>query len=483
MSCRQLTRASAGWMLDRALPSAQLAASALRSATARDCGHRRLHIGRAAAAAAVHATHTPAAAAALAQHGYHISSAMDAGNIEVVGVSDGGKAIDLNIRPDPYCETDKRAHYQWFHFKLAGVAGRELSLRLLNAGGASYGPGWEGYQACASHDLEDWYRVPTAYDAASGVVTITHQPGAADVVHYAFFAPYSLDRHAALLGRLQRAALPAGGPAAGGSAGGSAGPAAPVRVRVLGSTIDGRDIDLVQVGPSTSASPPPSNGTAPLLRVWVVARQHPGESMASWFAEGLLERLTDPQDGVARRLLEKAVFYVVPNCCPDGSFRGHLRTNAAGVNLNRTWADPHPAISPESFHVRNEMDRTGVDLFLDVHGDEELPHVFVVGNNGIPAWGPRLEGLQAAFCDAFKRHAPEFQTAKGYPLDVANTANMGIASKQIGQRFGCLALTLEMPFKDSADLPDPRVGWSGGRAKRLGAAVLGAILEVAPQLR
>lgn len=54
---------------------------------------------------------------------------------------------------------------------------------------------------------------------------------------------------------------------------------------------------------------------------------------------------------------------------------------------------------------------------------------------------------------------------------------------QIGQRFDCLALTLEMPFKDSADLPDPRVGWSAGRAKRLGAAVLGAILEVSPLLR
>ncbi|KAG2443936.1 hypothetical protein HXX76_002275 [Chlamydomonas incerta] len=393
---------------------------------------------------------------------------MDAGNIEVVGVSDGGKTIDLNIRPDPYCETDKRAHYQWFNFKLCGVAGKPLTLRLLNAGGASYGPAWEGYQACASHDLQDWYRAPTTYDAASGVVTIRHAAGAADLVHFAFFAPYSLDRHAQLLGRLQGAA------AAAAAAGGAA---APVRLRVLGSTIDGRDIDLVQVGPSPSASAPQP------LRIWVVARQHPGESMASWFAEGLLERLTDPSDGVARRLLEKAAFYVVPNCCPDGSFRGHLRTNAAGVNLNRTWADPDPATSPESFHVRNEMDRTGVDMFLDVHGDEELPHVFIVGNNGIPAWGPRLEGLQTAFCDAFKRHAPEFQTAKGYPTDVANTANLGIASKQVGQRFDCLAMTLEMPFKDSADLPDARVGWSAGRAKKLGAAALGAILEVSHLLR
>lgn len=45
--------------------------------------------------------------------------------------------------------------------------------------------------------------------------------------------------------------------------------------------------------------------------VWVIARQHPGESMAEWFAEGLLNRLTDPYDAVARASLQQAVFYVV----------------------------------------------------------------------------------------------------------------------------------------------------------------------------
>ncbi len=42
---------------------------------------------------------------------------------------------------------------------------------------------------------------------------------------------------------------------------------------------------------------------------------------AEWFAEGLLERLTNPEDAVARALLNQAVVYVVPNMNPDGSFR------------------------------------------------------------------------------------------------------------------------------------------------------------------
>ena len=52
-----------------------------------------------------------------------------------------------------------------------------------------------------------------------------------------------------------------------------------------------------------------------------------------------------------------------------------------------------------------------------------------------------------------------------------------LASKQIGHAFGCLSLTLEMPFKDNADLPDPRCGWNGARSKRLGAAILLPMLD------
>ena len=55
----------------------------------------------------------------------------------------------------------------------------------------------------------------------------------------------------------------------------------------------------------------------------------------------------------------QAVFYTVPNMCPDGSRRGHLRTNAAGANLNRQWAEPSAAVSPEALAVRNLMDATG----------------------------------------------------------------------------------------------------------------------------
>lgn len=83
--------------------------------------------------------------------------------------------------------------------------------------------------------------------------------GEREAVWFAYFAPYSYEQHQDLVGAaVQRGA----------------------RLTVLGSTLDGRPLDLLTLGDGAQ-------------RVWVVARQHPGEAMAEWLAEGLLERLQD----------------------------------------------------------------------------------------------------------------------------------------------------------------------------------------------
>ena len=38
---------------------------------------------------------------------------------------------------------------------------------------------------------------------------------------------------------------------------------------------------------------------------------------------------------------------------PDGSYRGHLRTNAKGANLNREWKKPTQEYSPEASLARD----------------------------------------------------------------------------------------------------------------------------------
>jgi murein tripeptide amidase MpaA len=219
--------------------------------------------------------------------------------------------------------------------------------------------------------------------------------------------------------------------------------------------------------------------------------------MAEYFAEGLLTRLLGlgdeavfgSVDGAARRARELFTFHIVPNMCPDGSVRGHLRTNAAGANLNREWCPTReydaPTLhrSPEVFHVLAEMDRTGVDFFADIHGDEALPFNFIAGNEGIPNWSDRLQALHGAFLASYSRANSDMQAVISYPPARPNSSSLAMCSKQIGARFDCLSFTLEMPFKDCLSNPDPERGWSPQRSHQLGASMLDPILYVQPSLR
>ena len=120
-----------------------------------------------------------------------------------------------------------------------------------------------------SYDRDDWFRVPTTFDGTRDDRQRTTR--ARDSVYYAYFEPYSWERHLDAARARRRVAAGAR--------------------HVLGGTVEGRDMNLVTVGM-------PGDGKKSL---WVIARQHPGETMAEWFVEGMLERLLDPADPVARR--------------------------------------------------------------------------------------------------------------------------------------------------------------------------------------
>jgi murein tripeptide amidase MpaA len=204
--------------------------------------------------------------------------------------------------------------------------------------------------------------------------------------------------------------------------------------------------------------------------------------MAEWWMEGALERLLDDFDAVSRRLRRKATFHIVPNMNPDGSRRGHLRTNAVGTNLNREWHAPSAERSPEVLWVRNEMDRIGVDFAMDVHGDEAIPANFLAGFEGIPSWTEAQQNLFDRFSDELLRATPDFQTKKGYEVSKPGGANLSMSTAQLAERYGAVSMTLEMPFKDNADLPDERYGWSPERSANLARACLDALHAIIDEI-
>jgi len=419
---------------------------------------------------------------------YHFSSAFDSGNGELVSATP--ETLTVNMRAEPFTEADGRAHIQWFHFRVTSAKNLPLRVVVANAGEASYPDGWHRYKACVSTDRKNWHRVrSTSYDQKTGelVIDFRKEPGGVpgDCVYFAYFVPYSYERHLDLIA--------------------SAANCPYAKLITLGTTIDGRPLDCLRFGARGSFIPeiafagnsPEDAAAAARLEtektewqlgggerkvVWVIGRQHPGESMASWWMEGFIERLLDEEDPVTKKLLRRCAVYVVPNMNPDGAIRGHLRTNANGANLNREWNAPSLEYSPEVFHTRNAMDATTVDLMLDVHGDEAEPYCFIVGGEGTPGWDEERAATQKQFKESYALACPDFQCV--FPLEYASApvGNVVTAKTQVAVRYRSIGLTLEMPFTDNVQL-EQKDGWTAKRSRKLGAAALEAILAVAHRLK
>ncbi|MEL7189221.1 MAG: M14-type cytosolic carboxypeptidase [Pseudomonadota bacterium] len=369
---------------------------------------------------------------------FQIDAAFDSGNIEVLSIE--GKTARLAIKKDHMSD-----FAQWFHFRVTGAQGEELTLKITGLNQSAYTGGWPGYDACVSEDREYWSRAASAFEKSEedGTLTIRYTP-ASNIAYFAYFAPYSIERHYDLVAE---AAASEG-----------------VELTRLTTTLDGRPLDMLSMG----------DGDA---QVWLYARQHPGETQAEWWMEGALECLTDPTDPVARALRKQCRLHIVPNCNPDGSARGHLRTNAVGTNLNREWAAPSADKSPEVLAIRAAMDESGVDFAMDVHGDEAIPANFLAGFEGIPSWTDELGEKFYRYQSLLDRRTPDFQTKLGYPKAPAGRANLAISTNQVAERYGACAMTLEMPFKDLADFPEPEQGWSPERCKILARDCLAALVE------
>ena len=374
-----------------------------------------------------------------------ITADFDSGNIQVIDASDP-RNVRLAIRPD-----GRSHHFQWFHFKVANLSlGKRHEFSLENAGQSSYNGAWHGYHAVASYDGKDWFRVPSQYD---GVALRFGLEPTQEQIWFAYFEPYTRERHDWLVEQALNKA--------------------DMQLIAVGKSAEGREIPLLRKG----------DGDPGKRKIWLIAQQHPGEHMAEWFMEGIIERLQQKDDPELNALLAVADLYLIAHMSPDGAFHGHLRTNAMGKDLNRAWQDSSAEFTPEVFFAQQQMEKHGVDLFIDAHGDEHIPYVFMAACEGSPAHTPRIADLELTFRQLLQAQTPDFQTVHGYPIDRPGQANMTLACNSVGTRFDCLALTLEMPFKDHDDAPDAQTGWNGKRSAQLGKDVLSVIGKVVQRLR
>lgn len=369
---------------------------------------------------------------------YIINTAFDAGSI--LHKKTESNNILLSIRKDTNSE-----FAQWFYFQVNGIANQDVNFTIDELDKTAYPDGWDGYNVCASFDNHNWFRIPSEYHKDTNSISWSiNSP--ANSIYFAYFEPYSHVRHNELIGLTNSSSI--------------------ANHEILGFTAQNRSIDLIKVGNA--------NGK----KIWITARQHPGETMAEWFMEGLIHRLFDEQDAIAVSLLQNFEFYLVPNMNPDGSILGNLRTNSKGINLNREWLTPTIENSPEVYYVREKMLSTGIEMFFDIHGDEALPYVFTSGCRDNKSFSTKQDKLESKFEEIFPLINPDYQIEIGYPNNHFSVEASTVATKWVGDKFDCLAFTLEMPFKDNDNQPNHEQGWNGARSYLLGKDMLTAIYQM-----
>jgi len=346
--------------------------------------------------------------------------------------------VSLELPLEKCLEGPETQNYfkQWFAFTVNN-APVTASFTITDAGTSTFRD-WTGYKVCVSTDPTDdttWKRVQST-TFSNGELKWSVTSNSASSLTFAYFPIYTLERQDSTLA----AALATGC----------------CTSRVLGFSVDERPLHALVFGQGEKDTD---------KVIWIQHRQHPGETSASWFCDGVIARLVELSKATPLPpLIANCKIIVVPNVNPDGSFRGHLRTNASGANLNRCWGRLHglPAPQGQTTPPAPEVEAMvgamkgvgGPDVMLDIHQDEEKPYVFISKTPlGCPSCTPELRKLREHFHEVLRARSVDFETPGavdpvGYPEPAKGKANLNICSAAVAEAFpGCLSLTMEHPYK------------------------------------
>jgi hypothetical protein len=249
----------------------------------------------------------------------------------------GANACAIRWRSGSHLEFAAEAHSSarplWFHFAVRNASGPRLTCTLTNAG-ACLGPpsGWSTVRPVFSVDGGPWQRARRGkYLARQGGFRF-EVPVTGSELRVAYCYPYSYrDLRQTLAPWAARGA-----------------------VTELCRSEGGRAVPYVRLG----------NHHSPRRAVWMLGRQHAGETPASFTVEGLLRAL----GGVPDRLQDTAV-HLLPMLDVDGVDDGRFGKDQQPADFNRDWSDrPRLRAVAAAVHaIRRSREQAPVELVLDVH--------------------------------------------------------------------------------------------------------------------
>jgi hypothetical protein len=340
-----------------------------------------------------------------------ITADFESGNITDV-TDQGPNDIYMRIRLD-----DGHGDlYGWFYFKVKEHAlNQTVTFHITNP------EGWvnSDYKPLYSYERLAWNRV--SYATKSGGALIFRHTFTQDSVCIAFCFPYTITDLDRFLDSLAES---------------------PYLTRdTVGQSAHGRDIELVTL---TDFDLPVSGKKT----AWIISRQHPMETGATFLIENLISSLIDTTE-TARTLRSRIVWKINPIVNVDGVYEGYSRHNVNGVNLNRNWDynGNYQNEEPSVAAVHRAMDEwisqgNSVDFFLDMHCAPDYTDFgfkLALGYVPFPYWSN-----QKSFLVFLERYDP-YQNASLW-RDIDESYGSGLAKMAMYNQHGLDALSSENPW-------------------------------------
>jgi murein tripeptide amidase MpaA len=321
----------------------------------------------------------------------------------------------------------------WFYFRLAAESPVRPNFVIENPG-AGHQHNWDVVRPVVSSDRVNWVRAeeaglsngPTVWSRivarvlGRNPVFEFRSPVESRELWVAYAYPYTAENLDDFLGQI--------------------GTDDRVSVTTLGQSEQDRDIALVTItGRDADSSSDRST-------IWVIGREHPGETPNSFVLEGLVNALLD--ETLGQQLLSRFRFKIVPMINVDGVANGHYYRNSKGIDLAKDWLYFN---SREMQHLYRAMEPDltsgSVALVLNLHSaNAPLSHFFLETNSD---WLPEdLARLQARFLENAADAHPQLQTE-----DTVETWDYPyIASNFLSNEHGVLCLYQESNYSVGADM-------------------------------
>lgn len=195
--------------------------------------------------------------------------------------------------------------------------------------------------------------------------------------------------------------------------------------------------------------------------VYIIARQHSGETPGSWVLDGLLRRMAEAADA-------GPIVWAVPLVDIDGVEAGRYGKDHPPHDHNRAWGRPpmrHEAMVIQA-DARRWAERCHPVLMLDLHAPG------ICETDGVYAY---LNGPDAdeGWSDLMAQHLGDlvgqpFGRIANYPSRFAT----GHATRFFGEQIGCPALAIETPYTRCGERAMSREGY-----REVGMHLAEAILQ------